>query len=87
MMNLLYRGSVIIKEKVSAPLLSRPLTVLPEHVLMQASCPIRVTVLLHHRCTAKLPFVAVSVRVKNIDRIVPVACRFAVMVELVMRLL
>ena len=33
------------------------------------------------------PCVAVSGRVKNIDRIVPVACRFAVMVELVMRLL
>jgi hypothetical protein len=55
MMNVLYRGSVIIKEKVSPPLLSRPLIVLPEHVLMQTSCPIRVTVLLHHRCTAKLP--------------------------------
>jgi len=49
---------------------------LPEHVLMsyRAHCFII-------DVQPNLPGVAVSVRVKNIDSIVPAACVFAVMVE------
>jgi hypothetical protein len=49
---------------------------LPENVLMphRAHCFII-------DVQPTFPFVPVSVRVQNIDRIVPAACRFAVMVE------
>jgi hypothetical protein len=87
MMYLSRKCSATIKEKVSTLLVSRPLsTMLPEHILMshQAHCFII-------DVQPTFPCVAVSVRVKNVDRIVPAACRFAVMIEhsieLVMRCL
>jgi hypothetical protein len=76
---LLYRRSATIKEKISTQLVSRPLsTMLPEHVLMshRAHCFI-----IDVQPSFPCPCVAISVRVKNINHIVLVACRFAVVVE------
>ena len=69
-------GSAIIKEKVSAPLVSQPPNMVPKHVLMshRAHCFII-------DVQPNFPCVAVSVRVKDVDIIVPTACRFSVMVE------
>jgi hypothetical protein len=70
-------GGATIKEKISTPLVSRPLsTMLPEHVLMshRAHCFII-------DVQPNFPCIAVSVLMKNIDRIVPATRRLAVMVE------
>jgi hypothetical protein len=75
----------MIKQKISTSLVSSPLrTIFPEHVPMlhRAHCFII-------NVQPNFPCVAVSVLVENIHRIVPAACRLAVMVkhsiELVMR--
>jgi hypothetical protein len=70
-------GGATIKEKISTPLVSRPLSnILPEHVLMshRAHCFII-------DVQPNFPCVTVSVLMKNIDRIVPAIRRLAVMVE------
>jgi hypothetical protein len=60
-------------EKISTPLGGCLLrTVLPEHVLMSHRA---------HCYAAKLPLCRRLCSVKNINHIVPAACRFAVMVE------
>jgi hypothetical protein len=71
-----YRGSATVKQKVSTPLVSHTLAMLPEHVLMfhPGHCFII-------DVQPDIPCVTVTIRVKNVDCIVPVACRFAVMVE------
>jgi len=73
----LYRGIVTIKEKISTPLFSRPLSaVLPEHVLMSH--------LAHDFIVdvqPNFPCVAIAIPVKNIDRVVSATCSLAVMVE------
>jgi hypothetical protein len=66
-----------IKQKISTPLGSSPFrTMFPEHALMlyRAHCFII-------DVQPNFPCVAVTVRAKNVDRIMPAACRFAVMVE------
>ena len=66
---------------VSTLLVSCPLT----YHVPRTRLHLALTSLLHYQYAAESPLcgqqLAVSVWVKNIDRIVPAACRFAVMVE------
>jgi hypothetical protein len=70
-------GSATKKEEISTLPVCRPLSfLLPEHVFMSHSG--------HHfiiDVQPTFPCVVFSVRVKNIDGIMPAVCRFAVMVE------
>ena len=69
-------GIVTIKKKIGTPLIGRPLsTILPEYVLMSHRAHCFIIDVQPNSC------VAVSVRVKNVDCIVPAIRRLAMMVE------